>query len=290
MSIANPVFKRILVPFSTLSIALTGLSSCNAFDPLDNPGSDPQYLSAARACFDKGDFACARENYSKLSSSYQDTVTAEESFISLDEEGASMGAIMEFVGNLSDKGTGEALTIFANRLAPGAGVNRRVAIWKAYSAAANGGIKNADLKNFVIFVSSLSLAAEILAEGSEGTSQVPYTYIVSPSCKSASVAACAITPGCDAPAGATLLRNSSNIDATTQPTNTQASTRQLYDAIYISLDAMTTLGAGGRFSSALNDFSSITQGLGSNSTTIGTTAAVDRCFRQTLVNLGVGTF
>jgi hypothetical protein len=290
MSIANPVLKRILVPFSTLSIALMSVSSCNVFDPLDNPGSDPQYLSAARACFDKGDFACARENYSKLSSSYSDTATAEESFIALDEAGASMGALMEFVGNLSDKGTGQALTIFANRLTSGAGATKRVAIWQAYSAAANGGIKNPDLKNFVIFVSSLSLAAEVLAEGSEGTSQVPYTYIVSPNCKTVPVAACAITAGCDAPAGATLYRNSNTITASTEPNDAQASTRQLYDAIYISLEAMTNLNAGGRFASALSDFSSITQGLGSDSSTIGTTAAVDRCFRQALVNLGVGTF
>jgi hypothetical protein len=282
--------KRMLIPFSTLSIALMSVSSCNVFSPLDKPGSDPQYLSAARACFDKGDFNCAKENYSKLSSSYADTVASEEGFITLDEQGASMGAIMEFVGNLTEKGTGQALTIFANRLTSGAGLEKRVALWKVYSDAVNGSISNPDLKNFVIFVSSLSLAAEILAEGSEGTSEVPYTYIVSPSCKTAPVAACAVTAACDAPSGATLIRNTDGIDANTQPTNSSATTRQLYDAIYNSLDAMTILGAGGRFSSALSDFSTITQALGSNSASIGSTAAVDRCFRQTLVNLGVGTF
>jgi hypothetical protein len=194
---------------------------------------------------------------------------------------------MEFVGNLIDKGTGTALTVFANRLTSGAGLEKRVAIWKAYSSVKNGSIQNSDLKNFVTFVSALALTAEILAEGSEGTSELLYTDITSASCKNAG--SCALNTNCDAPTGATLVMGTSNIDTTTQPTNTQPTSRQLYDAIYATLDAMTKLGAGGRFSTALGDFSNITQTLGSNSTTIGTTSAVDRCFRQTIVNLGIGT-
>jgi hypothetical protein len=266
------------------------------FDPLDNPGSDPQYLSAARACFDRGDFNCARENYAKLSSSYSDTATAEQSFLTLDEQGASMGAFMEFVGDMTDKGTGKALTIFANRLTSGSGVTRRVTLWNVYNSAKNGSITNPDLKNFVTFISALALTAEMLAEGAQGSSQLIPGHIAtsSSSCQSSGTACAGAAATCNAPAGATLVYGTGAIPdiTTTSPSNTNPSTRQLYDMINETLSALTALSASGKFSGAVSDFNSIANvlnGIGGSAAIDGGPNVADQCFRHTLLTMGVGT-
>jgi hypothetical protein len=84
---ARKTFSR--TPTSSLgaiawsAAALAALSGCNVFSVLDSPSGDAQLISAARACFDQGDFACARDNYSKLSDSSADIRASEEAFLAL---------------------------------------------------------------------------------------------------------------------------------------------------------------------------------------------------------------
>ena len=47
-----PMLGEFIVIFLSLLAAASG---CNLFDPLDSPTSDAQLISAARACFDRGD-------------------------------------------------------------------------------------------------------------------------------------------------------------------------------------------------------------------------------------------
>ncbi len=143
---------------------LAFLSSCNIFDPLDSPGGDRQLLSAARACFDKGDFACAREYYGKLGGN-QDAI-AELAFLSLDEEGMDISAIVralaisdgETIGSILTE-LGEALTY---KTTPGEAKRQRLV--DSYKTVAN--ITNTSLKGFVRFTTAIAIAAEIVAEES----------------------------------------------------------------------------------------------------------------------------
>lgn len=295
MSSRKPVLKRMLVPFSTLSIALMGISSCNVFDPLDSPGSDAQYLSAARACFDKGDYECAKQNYAKLSNPYKDTVNAEESFITLEQQGASMATFMEFVGDLSDRGTGAALTAFANRLASGAGVTKRQAIWNVYNSANTGTISNPDLKNFVVFISSLALVGELLAETSQGTGNLVPSHIAASSatCEASNTSCTTGSNSCKEPSGSTLVAGPAPLIQSANPTNSTATPRQLYDMIDEAVTAMGALGASGRFTGAVSSFNSIKSkitGLGGNSSILDAQDTMpEECFRQMLLTTGIGT-
>ncbi len=56
--------SRILI-LSLLSLPL--YLSCNIYTPLSSPSTDEEYLEEARACLHSGDYACAIENYEKLS-------------------------------------------------------------------------------------------------------------------------------------------------------------------------------------------------------------------------------
>lgn len=291
---SKPVFKRMLIPFSTLSIALLSVSSCNVFDPLDSPGNDAQYLSAARACFDRGDFDCASKYYAMLSDPYADTVNAEQSFMTLDKQGASMAAYMEFIGNLTENGFGSALTAFANRLTGGAGAEKRQTIWNIYNAANTGKITNPDLKNFVVFISSLALVGEILAETAQGNSSLlPSDIATSSSVCTASTTACgAGAATCNPPSGSTLKAAAAPLIQSANPDNAVATTRQLYDMIDKTVTTMSALGAAGRFSGAVTSFNSISSAInlvGGSAALDTPTSMPDQCFRHTLLSLGVGT-
>ena len=83
-----PLKQKAFLALSAVAVTLAG---CNLYATLDKPSGDLQILSRARACFDKADFACAREYYAKLSSSYDDVRASEEAFMILAENGADMG-------------------------------------------------------------------------------------------------------------------------------------------------------------------------------------------------------
>ena len=61
------------------------LTACNLYGGLSKPANDEQYLVAARACLDRGDYACAKENYQALSTNYNDVRISETGLTTLAE-------------------------------------------------------------------------------------------------------------------------------------------------------------------------------------------------------------
>ncbi len=51
---------------SFLFVALLSLSACNVFHSFASPGNDEAYIEEARACLHSQNYACAVENYSKV--------------------------------------------------------------------------------------------------------------------------------------------------------------------------------------------------------------------------------
>lgn len=267
-----------------VSGALLGLSGClNVFSPFDKPGGDAQLLSAARACFDKGDFNCAQNYYSQLSSADADVKTEEQAILVLAQNGATMAQFMNFVGNLTDLNGGKAITIFANGMIPKAGLASREALWNAWQSYKN--ISNTDMSFFVQFIGALSLAAEIMAESAAGGSTVGQNDIVN-NASSCTTSGCAANAACGAPSNGQLTEGPAYDITTTLPSNAVATSRQFFDMITAAETALQNLSQGGKFSNVFNTFQSITQGISSSQ--LDTLSAVDYCFRAELLSQDIG--
>lgn len=143
-----------------LTIPLFFQGCINIFDPIDSPSNDAQLLSAARACFDEGDFSCAREYYGKLANN--EDAKAELAFVKLDEVGAGIGSFVRALDAASGSSAGMILTVLAEQMAPFAGSSARASLLSAYQASLT--ISNTELKGFVQFMAGIAIAAEILAE------------------------------------------------------------------------------------------------------------------------------
>jgi hypothetical protein len=139
-----------------------GTSACNLFDPFDSPSGDAQLLSAARACFDQGDIACANEYYGQLSTTtLRDTALSEQAFAILDGQGVSMAVFMK-VGLGGGMGP-SAISALANELAKGApGATMREQIFQAFLKA--NSISDPTVRGFAKFLTATSFLAELFAE------------------------------------------------------------------------------------------------------------------------------
>lgn len=271
------------------------LSGCNLYSGLDKPSGNDQLLSAARACFDKGDLTCAQADYSQITGSLTDQATAENSFTYLAQQGASMGAFITFVGNINALGTGGALTQFADALSPG-DQSRRLGIWQAYSMSAK--IQDPSLQNFAAFISSMALTEEFLAEDESTPGTLAKTDIAldPTACLAAGDCATAlVTSGCQQGNGG-LTQTATQVLSTSQsPTDTGSpSLDQLYDSIIAAATNLTSLSAGGRLATATSSFNLITS-LTVNGTSYRPSATVPivnhkaaRCFRFLMLQQGIG--
>ncbi|MGE0615507.1 MAG: hypothetical protein AB7P04_07690 [Bacteriovoracia bacterium] len=284
--------RLLLVGAMTLTTPILG---CNLFGFMSSPGNDGQYLSVARACLDSGDFACALENYQKLSAAYDDIRLSETSFLTLAQNGMTMGVFMEAFGN-GEGGSG--IRVIANHLAANANQTTRLAIFGAYSSVdgntANGEIANSSLKGFVRFVVSLALAGEILAEDADAVGAAEFTsedFTIDPTaCRAAGTGACATTGGCDKPAAATMTDtaatftlNDSDAGTSTGKLNTSLPDLKMFHAAIVQVDAgLTAAQAGGKYGTGTGGFASqmITA-----ATAIG--VANSRCYRQSLLSQGL---
>src|SRR5262245_33958624 len=96
-------------------------SGCfNLFSFIDSPQGDAQLISAARACFDRGDYPCALQYYQQVSASQADTARSEEALIILAQNGVGMSAFISAYGNSSSSG-GQFITRLAGKIiSPGA--------------------------------------------------------------------------------------------------------------------------------------------------------------------------
>ena len=141
------------------------LSGCNLYSSMDSPSGDVQVLSAARACFDKGDYTCASSYYAKLSTTFSDQENSELALLNLDQVGASAGTFLSAVVNGSGN-AGSLITSLANGLntfytaqllnpnGSRKGAATRLVIFHAYLTAS--AIQNPKLQGLIRFVSSFA--------------------------------------------------------------------------------------------------------------------------------------
>jgi hypothetical protein len=271
-------------------VCALGTWGCNVFS-FAGPSGDDQLLSAARACLDNGDFQCATSYYEQLSSADADIATSEMAFEIFDQQGAGMSNFTQFVGDLAQDSSavGKAITNFAERLQANGtyGESSRVAIWTAFDTY-NNITDNSSLAQFVRFVGSFALVGEMLAETQGTDSELHQSDLVlnATSCLSTGLSGCATNAACGT--GSSLLSStatSTQIDGTNAaaPTETHPSADHLNDALDSVVESLTTLGAQGKFGSALSIFTEFTQ-----ATAPSSNAAINQCFRYALISQGVG--
>lgn len=289
----------------SLGGSLALLTGCNVFSVVDSPSGNAQDLSKARACFDQGDLPCAQQYYAKVSGSEQDQALSEDSFTYLDQEGAGMGNFMAFVGDISSSGTGVALTNFAQKLlAVSSASSRRSTIFNAFAMASQ--IQDPNLAGFTRFIAGTALVTELLAEESSDGAHLLKSDIVSDPTGCISATGAAILTGTACNAGTS---NFGNFETTMTLTSafTTANSPSLddtFNALGFTVAALTSLGANGKFSNAVNVFTKVTTltvpdascqarpsggfNPGDGTDTHDCNLGLGRAFRNLLVTQGIG--
>jgi len=178
------------------------LSGCNLYSGVDKPKGDPQLLSAARACLDRGDYECAKEYYNQLSDGENDTKLSELAFTEMAETDAF--SIRDLITSLgSDRGGGNSFLKIAELMASRGKTdgNTRAILQSAYASV--GGIQNTDLKSFMQFITALGMFNEVLANavGTDGVLTASDLAQNPTACASAG-AGCALSTDCNNSVGA----------------------------------------------------------------------------------------
>jgi hypothetical protein len=152
--------KKLILPLSVIAI-MAASTSCNIFSPVDHPGNDAQYISAARACFDDGNIQCALDNYAKVTGGDKEIAIAETAFAMLDQAGVTMA---DFMGAMSNGDASKGLATLAGHLSTlTTGKDMRAAMFAAYLKV-NEITINPEIRGLVRFMAAFAIAAEILAE------------------------------------------------------------------------------------------------------------------------------
>jgi hypothetical protein len=283
---------------ATLALLTT---SCNVFSPLDHPTSDAQKLSKARACLDQGDFDCAKQYYEAVEADTSDatsanTAAAEEAFAIIDSQGVTMASFTTLLGDISDKGTGKAVTNLAETMALDgqSGEARRLAIYGAF-ALKDKITGNDNLKNLVEFIGGISLAGEILSETAVNGKVLQTGLVADPTnCAKTTSQTCLIDSSCNAPSGSVLAATASPDLATNAPSGTPT-LDQLYWSIQYAYSGLSHLSVGGKFSGSttlstlfVKDQSGNVVVPSTTETVSGQTVALAGCFRQNFLTYGIG--
>ena len=261
------------------------LAGCfNVFSPLDHPSGDIQLISAARACFDRGDLQCAMDNYQKLSPNSLEIQMSEEAFVTLDQNGAGMSSFMQSFGN---GGGGGSLTKLAELMGQGS-LAKRLSILGAFKNLASI-TTNAPLRGLVRFSLGIGLAAEVLSEELVSSATLSKTLLsnTSTACSTFNAGTCA---ACTKPTGSVI--QDTGVTSGELPTDPTAATE--YGTANPDLDMLngalsqanfalgaTELGASGKFSGTSGTFGTIL-----NTGPRGAGGAP--CFRSALISNGVG--
>ncbi len=274
---------RLLFVLSVLALGMTpALSGCNVFSFIDKPSGDEQILSAARACFDQADYACAREYYAQLSGSYADIRASEEAFLILAENGATMADFMETFGS---GGGGEALTALAERMAPGS-VAKRLKVQNAFRKY-DEITGNPSLKALVRFVGSVALAAEFLAEEIPSAGGQLTKERIASGGGSCSSGTCASDENCGAPTvPAPIIADGifgNGFDFLTTDLPESIDLGHFKSAMTEMSNALSDLSASGGFGDGAGGMSDSIE----NETLNGTPSAY-QCFRSNMLSLGIG--
>ena len=199
------------------SLIATSLSACNLFAFVDKPSGDAQLLDYARACLDKGDYACATANYQLLSNSYLDQKISESSLTTL------AGKNIFFMGDLFNalgggKGTASSFSTLAVTLASRSVTDgpSRTIIEQAFLDSS--GISDSTLKAYMQFITALAMFNEILANAVTSKQLVNSDIAVNPALCAASgcgVLGAGATTDCTQPANNFLDVNTGGAEVDT---------------------------------------------------------------------------
>lgn len=286
-------YRRFLAATLMSGFCLLGLTSCNLFSSIDSPSGDIQILSAARACLDSGDFACAKNYYNQLSNNDNDIKQSELAYTDLEQIGIGMQQFAAAFGNGKNISIGTALTSLANSLiAIGPNQALRVRIFNDFANEAQM-TSGSSLQALVRFLVGTTFAAEILAEAAVtvGSNQLLQSDIAT-----APAACSASAPGgasCTAPAGATIIGSGAAagllpdgkasldaeaVAATTAGINTSTTPLNMFLVSLTDVNnGITTLGQSGVFGSNFSTFLTAFKSLAS-----------DQAVRSVILSNGIG--
>jgi len=199
------LWKRAFISVAAAA-ALAGSFACvNMFDPIDNPSGEAQLLSAARAAFDKGDMATARELYGKVGSQ---TSAAETIFLDLDSCGADIGAFGTALSKGADNSSasGLMLSVMGERMYPAHSTACFATLLAAYKSAR--ALTDTNLRGFATFLAALAIAGEVFANNtgaSDGTITKADVFTTPSTCNTGNgCAGCTKTDGISAAASVDL--------------------------------------------------------------------------------------
>lgn len=276
---------------SALAISATG---CNIFDPIDNPGSDEQLLSAGYACLDNGDATCAAEYFGRVAPS-NERGQAAQAFATLDQRAIGIREFITAFGNGGTSG-GKALTQLANGLAAAGQTTAaaRTAFHDAFLRTQNIPTQ-VQLRGMVRLVSAIAVAASVLAtQNGIAGHLLPGDLVTTPA--GCNVGNCAASANCDAPASNTL--NYTTLAGGADeflPTTSGAlagtpDTVWLYEAIQEMQKAVgsTELNVQGGIGNAVRTFANGILNVATYNTDNGSNTG--SCFRFFLVNFEVGGY
>lgn len=259
---------------SLLLLGLFSLSSCNLWGGIDKPSGDEQLLVAARACLDRGDYACATEYYQKLSNSLSDVKTSELAFVNLAQNG--IFSMQDFVASLgSSRGSGTTFLRMAERIAARGKTasTDREAIQAYYASLST--ISDSRLRAYMQFIVALAMFEDVLATAVGADGVLTSTDIASSdSCRTIAQGACSTAP-CNAGfanTGTEPTAMSSSTNWTTAP-----SVKKLEIAASDASTALSNAGISSSVGGTVQLMTSISSQL------VG--AASDNCRRWFIINL-----
>ena len=259
-------------------------SACNTFGGLDSPSGDDQLKVAARACLDSGDYPCAHERYSALSTSSNDVKVSELSFTVLREQ--NIFSISDLVASLgSNRGDQTTFINLAQLMASRGKTDgaTRTVIQAQYLA--NASVNDPNLRAFMQLMVATAMFTEILstAVGTDGVltaSDIVDAANVT-ACKNASFPIC--TP-CTSTAK-TLANISPDVTDLSTATNwsTAGSFTKLQVAATAAANQLGTLAPNNaNLQGILNQFNTINTKL-IQASQAGIPSLVEQCERQAVL-------
>jgi hypothetical protein len=265
-------------PVLLLALMLTG---CNFYDFLDNPSGDTQLLSAARACFDQGDFTCSSNYYSQISSSTTDQAAAEQAFLILSQNGASMSTFM--TAAVSDSSSGGK---FVTRLAKGLatanrGTTARVNLFQAFKKV--NSIQGTQVQGLVRFITASAFLGEILAENSATLGTFLKTDLVTDPTTCA--ASSADLTGCNAPSSNVFTSGTTLSLSTATDTDISVAAPTLHMVVAAVNEIQTGINQMGATGTLGNSTGTFASNISDSSALISTSPAG---FRRLLITLELG--
>ncbi|MEK6580553.1 MAG: hypothetical protein AABZ55_15125, partial [Bdellovibrionota bacterium] len=284
-----------LAGFFGFGISITLFSCLNLFSPLDSPSGDEQLISAARACVDRGNLACAFEKYGRVSSLKSDISISETSFAILDRNGANMAAFMDVMGT-GDLSGGAMITGLANHLVGKADIAHRQSIVGAYQQVT--GIKAPEVRGLVRLMTGMALIAELLAEDLSSGTYTTAKLVQDPTLCAASVAtSCPGSIVCSGAPGSIIVSGPAigDLDVVVPTTLTGPPSFHLIDAamqkikIALTQEIIADAGLGARTAAFATQLSNPPGGVVAADYLPLVAASDSPCYRWGMLDAGIGS-